>query len=227
MSPSLLTGCCAAQCRSTGSRRWRSATRSTAAFSTGYVEFHRKLADAIRDVLLVLAAEERAHDWMLGAGAQTDRATGGVLKPAPEEWPGLSLEALARHAALDSANGGYDGRFVEILLSLQGVLAVSRGEVGAPRYRVGLKGLTEQIAAHPLLGRRLASIHARLAPLTLDAIDTLAKRCCKRRGQSGRFGGVRAGRGPCRAPHPHVALGCPDRPLAGASCRGTCLRHDR
>jgi tetratricopeptide (TPR) repeat protein len=136
-------------------------------------EFHPKLADAIRDVLLVLAAEEEAHDWMLGAGAQTDRATGGILKPVPELWPGLPLGALARHAALDTVDGSYDGRFVEILLCLQGVLAVSRGEAGAPRYRLGLKGLTQQIAAHPTLATRLPPVHAALAAETLDAIVTL------------------------------------------------------
>jgi hypothetical protein len=140
------------------------------------LEFHPKLADAIRDLLLVLAAEEEAHDWVLGKGALIDRSTGAILKPVPEQWPGLPLELLARHSALDLPRGaggfGYDGRFVEILLSLQGVLAISRGEAGAPRYRLGLKGLAEQIVAHPVLGLQLPPIHARRATLTLDAIDT-------------------------------------------------------
>lgn len=137
-------------------------------------EFHPKLADAIRDVLLVLAAEERAHDWILGEGSQIDRATGGILKPVPELWPGLPLRALARLTAFNTADDGYDGRFVEILLSLQGVLAVSRGDEGVPRYRLGLKGLTGQIKDHAAFAPRLPPVHAALAADALDALDVLA-----------------------------------------------------
>lgn len=139
-------------------------------------EFHPKLAEEVRDVLVVLAAEERAHDWMFGAGAQLDRAIkGAILVPEARHWPGLPLGRLAELTDLDiigpQGQRTYDGRFLEILLAIESVLAVSRAEATGPNYRIGLKGLTEQMLAHPMLQARFQRVRSRIAKLGLDALD--------------------------------------------------------
>jgi hypothetical protein len=81
---------------------------------------------------------------MTGCSARrADRSPDGRDPQAgPDQWPGLALDPLARHTTVDLGAGAgghdYDGRFVEILLSPQEVPAISRGETGAPRYRLGL-----------------------------------------------------------------------------------------
>jgi hypothetical protein len=43
------------------------------------LEYGRKQADAIRQVLALLAGAEEAHGWVFGAGRKGDPAGGGVL----------------------------------------------------------------------------------------------------------------------------------------------------
>jgi hypothetical protein len=95
------------------------------------LEYGRKQADAMRQVLALLAAAEAAHAWVFDAGRKTDPATGGVLTPLSEQFEGLEVGLLARLLDLDRPQAvAYDRIDLGLLVTLQtpqGVLWVWRG----------------------------------------------------------------------------------------------------
>ena len=64
-------------------------------------EHGRKQADAIRQVLALLAAAEEAHAFVFGEGRKIVPAMGGALTPLPEQFPGLEIGLLAQLLDLD------------------------------------------------------------------------------------------------------------------------------
>jgi tetratricopeptide (TPR) repeat protein len=142
------------------------------------LEYGRKQADAMRQVLALLAAAEEAHGWVFGAGRKTDPATGGVLTPLSEQFEGLEVGLLARLLDLDrpGAAASYDridpGLLVT-LQTLQGVLWVWRGGGGASHFRLALKEFLPAAKGDPKLAPMLPLMHARIATRAFDAIELM------------------------------------------------------
>jgi tetratricopeptide (TPR) repeat protein len=142
------------------------------------LEYSRKQADAMRQVLALLAAAEEAHAWVFDAGRKTDPATGGVLTPLSEQFEGLEVGLLARLLDLDrpGAAASYDridpGLLVT-LQTLQGVLWVWRGGGGASHFRLALKEFLPAAKGDPKLAPLLPLMQARIATRALDAIEMI------------------------------------------------------
>lgn len=134
-----------------------------------------KRADALFAVLGCLAAAEQAHGWIFDKGAVHDPATDGLLEPMARNWPGLSLELLAKVTHMDEPPAGsrlgLRVAFVEALILLQGVLFVGRGELGGSRYRLGLKEFaTSMTSRRP---REVERAFKGLADAALDAVEDI------------------------------------------------------
>jgi hypothetical protein len=140
-------------------------------------EHGRKQAEAIRQVLALLAAIEEAHAWVFGEGRRVDPATGGALTPLPEQFAGLEIGLLARLLDLDrpqaEAHDRIDPGLLATLQMLQGVLWVSRAGEGATRFRLALKEFLPAAKDDPVVGPMLKLIQARVAARVLDVADQL------------------------------------------------------
>jgi hypothetical protein len=104
------------------------------------LDYGRKQADAMRQVLALLAAAEAAHAWVFDAGRKTDPATGGVLTPLSEQFDGLEVGLLARLLDLDGpgAAASYDRIDPGLLVTLQTLQGCcGYGAAGAARPIVG------------------------------------------------------------------------------------------
>jgi tetratricopeptide (TPR) repeat protein len=141
------------------------------------LEYGRKQADAMRQVLALLAAAEEAHAWVFDAGRKTDPATGGVLTPLSEQFTGLEVGLLARLLDLDrpGAAASYDridpGLLVT-LQTLQGVLWVWRGG-GGSHFRLALKEFLPAAKDDPKLAPLLPLMQTRIATPAIDAIELI------------------------------------------------------
>jgi hypothetical protein len=106
-------------------------------------EYGRKRADAIRQVLALLAAAEEAHDWVFGVGRKIDPVTGGALTPLSEQFEGLEIGLLANLLDRDRpGSASYDRIDPGLLLTLQtlqGVIWISRAGRGGTQFRLALK----------------------------------------------------------------------------------------
>ncbi len=123
-----------------------------------------KQAELARLILLTLAAAEQAHGWLVNASPDP--------LPVDADWRGLPLDALADLSHQPDPIRGPDADLILLLYRLRAALGTWRGEAApAARYRLGVKGLLDAIAAHPTLGPRLAETHQRLAAETLDLIE--------------------------------------------------------
>jgi hypothetical protein len=135
-----------------------------------------KRADDLLAILGCLTAAQEAHDWILGAGAVDDPATGRTLAPIARDWAGLSIELLARITHMDEPPVG--GRatlrvsFIEALILIQGVLTVWRGERGGARYRLGLKDFSTSMRFRR--PHEVQRAHAWIANTALDAVEAMA-----------------------------------------------------
>jgi len=156
---------------------------------------HRRLVADAEDILLALAAEERAHAWQIGPGLELAKTLEAGLRaqfpmgPEPTaageglgdplltddpDWSGLTLERLARYLDRDTherAGGsaaGLDSNFLYAVFRLKAALGVTRGGSGAALFRLWLKDLAGIIADDPHLGPRLSAQHARAARVLLD-----------------------------------------------------------
>jgi len=140
-------------------------------------EYGRKQAEAIRQVLALLAAMEEAHAWVFGDGRKIDPATGGALTPLPEQFAGLEIGLLARLLDLDrpeaEAHDRVDPGLLLALQMLQGVLWVSRAGAGATRFRLALKEFLPAAKDDTVVGPMLKLMQARVAAHGLDAADQL------------------------------------------------------
>jgi hypothetical protein len=140
------------------------------------LEYGRKQADAIRQVLALLAGAEEAHGWVFGAGRKADPA-GGVLTPLAEQFGGLEIGLIARLLDQDrpgvAAYDRIDPGLLVTLQRLQGVLWVSRGGGGASHFRVALKEFLPAAKSDPGLAPLLPLMQARLASRALDAAEVL------------------------------------------------------
>ena len=140
-------------------------------------EYGRKQAEAIRQVLALLAAMEEAHAWVFSAGRKVDPATGGALTPLPEQFAGLEIGELARLLDLDrpqaEAHDRIDPGVLLTLQMLQGVLWVSRAGEGATRFRLALKEFLPAANDDPVLGPMLKLMQARVAARALEAAEQL------------------------------------------------------
>jgi tetratricopeptide (TPR) repeat protein len=140
-------------------------------------EYGRKQAEAIRQVLALLAAMEEAHAWVFGEGRKIDPATGGALTPLPEQFAGLEIGLLARLLDLDrpqaEAHDRIDPGLLLTLQMLQGVLWVSRAGEGTTRFRLALKEFLPAAKDDPVVGPMLKLMQARVAARALDAADQL------------------------------------------------------
>jgi tetratricopeptide (TPR) repeat protein len=137
----------------------------------------RKQADAIREVLAMLAAAEEAHAWVFGTGRKIDPATGGVLTPLSEQFQGLEIEILAHlldrdrpHAA---AYDRLDPGLLFTLQTVQGVIWISRAGEGTTRFRLALKEFLPAAKADPIVGPMLPLMHARMATSAFDIAELL------------------------------------------------------
>ena len=140
-------------------------------------EYGRKQADAIRQVLALLAAVEEAHAWVFGAGRKIDPATGGALTPLSEQFHGLEIGLLAQLLDRDrpgaAAYDRIDPGLLFTLQTLQGVIWVLRAGEGTTRFRLALKEFLPAAKADPVVGPMLPSMHARIATRALDAAELL------------------------------------------------------
>ncbi|MFK4623509.1 tetratricopeptide (TPR) repeat protein [Bradyrhizobium diazoefficiens] len=140
-------------------------------------EYGRKQAEAIRQVLALLAAMEEAHAWVFGEGRKLDPATGGALTPLPEQFAGIEISLLARLLDLDrpeaDAHDRIDPGLLLTLQMLQGVLWVSRAGTGTTRFRLALKEFLPAAKDDPVVGPMLKLMQARVAACALDAADQL------------------------------------------------------
>jgi tetratricopeptide (TPR) repeat protein len=141
------------------------------------LEYGRKQADAMRQVLALLAAAEAAHAWVFDAGRKTDPATGGVLTPLSEQFEGLEVRLLARLLDLDrpgaTSYDRIDPGLLVTLQTLQGVLWVWRGGGGASHFRLALKEFLPAAMGDPKLAPLLPLMQARTATRALDAIELI------------------------------------------------------
>jgi tetratricopeptide (TPR) repeat protein len=139
-------------------------------------EYGRKRAEAIRQVVALLAGAEEAHAWVFGSGRKIDPATGSALTPLPEQFEGLEIGLLARLLDLDrpvaAAYDRIDPGLLLTLQTLQGVLWVSRG-AGDSRFRLALKEFLPAAKGDPVVGPLLPLMQARMATRALDAVDLL------------------------------------------------------
>jgi hypothetical protein len=130
-------------------------------------EYGRKQAEAIRQVLAVLAATEEAHAWVFGAGRKIDPATGSALTPLPEQFEGLEIGLLARLLDHDrpqaATHDRIDAGLLFTLQTLQGVLWLSRAGVGTTRFRLALKEFLPAATPDPEVGPLLRLMQARLS----------------------------------------------------------------
>ncbi len=150
----------------------------------------RRLQSEAEEILLMLAAEERAHAWQVGEGLDmalaeeaklpgmadrppsTDR--GADLLTDEIDWRGLPLDLLAQ--MLDRDRGAeLDSVFLYAVYRLKATLGVDRGGSGAALYRLWLKDLAQLIATDPDLGPRLPRAHARAARFGLEARSGTAR----------------------------------------------------
>jgi hypothetical protein len=142
-------------------------------------EYGRKQAEAIRQVLALLAAAEEAHAFVFGAGRKIDPATGGALTPLPEQFSGLEIGLVAQLLDRDrpgaAAYDRIDPGLLFTLQTLQGVIWVSRAGEGATQFRLALKEFLPAAKADAVLGPLLPSMHARVATKALDAAEVLRK----------------------------------------------------
>jgi tetratricopeptide (TPR) repeat protein len=140
-------------------------------------EYGRKQAEAIRQVLAVLAAAEEAHAFVFGPGRKLDPATGGALTPLPEQFEGLEIGLLARLLDLDRPHAAtydrIDPGLLFTLQTLQGVLWVSRAGAGETRFRLALKEFLPAAKADQVVGPMLQLMQARIAARALDAADRM------------------------------------------------------
>jgi tetratricopeptide (TPR) repeat protein len=142
------------------------------------LEYGRKQADAMRQVLALLAAAEEAHAWVFDAGRKTDPATGGVLTPLSEQFEGLEVGLVARLLDLDrpGAAASYDridAGLLVTLQTLQGVLWVWRGGGGASHFRLALKEFLPAAKGDAKLALLLPLMQVRIATRGLDAIELM------------------------------------------------------
>jgi tetratricopeptide (TPR) repeat protein len=142
------------------------------------LEYGKKQADAMRQVLALLAAAEEAHAWVFDAGRKTDPATGGVLTPLSEQFEGLEVGLLARLLDLDQPGAAtsydrIDPGLLVTLQTLQGVLWVWRGGGGASHFRLALKEFLPAAQGDPKLAPLLPLMQARIATRALDAIEVI------------------------------------------------------
>ncbi|RMF07749.1 MAG: hypothetical protein D6773_03210, partial [Alphaproteobacteria bacterium] len=139
-------------------------------------EYGSKEADAIRDLLAVLAAAEEAHGWVFDEGARPDPVDGTPLTLLEERFDGLPLVMLARLLHADEVEGGtgVDPLLMLRLERIQGVLWASRGGEATTRFRIGLKDLLPVLQADDEMGRRIRRAHARLASEALDLVARLS-----------------------------------------------------
>jgi hypothetical protein len=140
-------------------------------------EYGRKQAEAIRQVLALLAAMEEAHAWVFGEGRKIDPATGGALTPLAEQFAGLEIGLLARLLDLDrpqaETHDRIDPGLLLTLQMLQGVLWGSRADEGATRFRLALKEFLPAAKDDPAVGPMLKLMQARVAARALDAADQI------------------------------------------------------
>ncbi|MEP3827063.1 MAG: hypothetical protein ABJM47_03155, partial [Lentilitoribacter sp.] len=127
---------------------------------------HRRLIQEAEDILLALAAEERAHTWQSDEGL-CKGLHGDELLTDEQEWRGMRLERLSRYLDRDIA-GGQDSYFLYTVFRLKSALGINRGGSGEARLRLWLKDLAAIIAADEKLGARLPQMHARAASLLLE-----------------------------------------------------------
>jgi tetratricopeptide (TPR) repeat protein len=151
-----------------------------------------KQADAIRQVLALLAAAEEAHAWVFGGGRKIDPATGGALSPLPEQFSGLEILLLAQLLDLDrpgaAAYDRVDPGLKLTLQTLQGVIWVSRGGgAGATRFRLALKEFLPAAKADPMVGSMLPLTHARMAAKALDAANLVSEEGWDASGEAGQL----------------------------------------
>jgi len=144
------------------------------------LEYGHKQADAMRQVLALLAAAEEAHAWVFDAGRKTDPATGGALTPLSEQFEGLEVGLLARLLDLDrpGAAASYDRidpALLATLQTLQGVLWVWRGGGGASHFRLALKEFLPAAKGDPKLAPLLPLMQTRIATRALDAIELIRR----------------------------------------------------
>ncbi len=150
----------------------------------------RRLQSEAEEILLMLAAEERAHAWQVGEGldmalAEEAKLPGMAERPPSTDrgadlltdeidWRGLPLDTLAQ--MLDRDRGTeLDSVFLYAVYRLKATLGVDRGGSGAALYRLWLKDLAQLIATDPDLGRRLPRAHARAARFGLEARSGTAR----------------------------------------------------
>lgn len=142
-------------------------------------EYGNKRAEAMREVILFLAAAEEAHAWVYGAGRKIDLVNGEVLTPLPEDWRGLPIKVLAVLTQQDRPDEVGSTQIAPSLLftlaALQSALGVWRGDDGTARYRLGLKGILPAVRQNSELARQLPRFHARLASTLLDVAENIQR----------------------------------------------------
>lgn len=152
-------------------------------------EYGRKQADAIRQVLAILAAAEQAHAWVFGEGKKIDPATGGALTPLPEQFGGIDIGLLAYLLDRDrpgaAAYDRIDPGLLFTLQMLQGVIWVSRPGAGTTSFRLALKEFLPAAEADAALGPMLPLMHARIATKALDAAEQIKKDGWEETGENG------------------------------------------
>jgi tetratricopeptide (TPR) repeat protein len=95
---------------------------------------------------------EQAHTWYI-----EDQEPPFAVSP---DWRGVPFDTLTELVHQQHA----EGALIYLLFRLKSALGSWRGEAApSARYRIGVKGLTEAIAAHPTLKPALQATHQRLA----------------------------------------------------------------
>ncbi len=143
------------------------------------IEYGRKLAGRMCQIMAILGAAQQAHDWVFGAGRIEDPATGGALTPLDENFSGIGLPVLQTLLMLDRPwsnrdDERYDPGLLFTLQHLQGVLAIHRGGEGESRFRIGLKDFGPLLSDDADLAPMIQAAHARMATVMMDAVQALA-----------------------------------------------------
>jgi tetratricopeptide (TPR) repeat protein len=143
-------------------------------------EFGVKRSAIISDLLAFLAAEEKAHDWLFSQGATPDRVQpGSILEPYAREWRGVPFDFLAQVLDFDAQpvvglSHQTDPRLMDALIAIQGALSIFRVDFGPARYRIGLKGFADIIAAEPSFADRICQSHQRIVAAAAEALTAAA-----------------------------------------------------